>query len=104
MSKTSEKRERRSYGDEFRRNAISLVEDQGHTTVQAAREPEINQNLLRTWLKKYGKSRLESSGLSVSERDELDRLRKEVRCLRMERSILPLDLSLSWRHISELLV
>ena len=34
MSKRSEKRERRNYGDEFRRNAISLVEDQGYTNAQ----------------------------------------------------------------------
>ena len=88
MSKRSEKRERRSYGDEFRRNAISLVEDQGYTNAQAARELGIHQNLLRTWRRKYGKSAAESSGLSESERDELDRLRKENRRLRMERDIL----------------
>ena len=88
MSKKSVKRERRSYSDEFRRNAILLVEDQGYTAAQAARELGINQDLLRTWRKKYGKSATESSGLSESEQDELDRLRKEVSRLRMERSIL----------------
>jgi transposase len=88
MSKKSVKRERRSYGDEFRRNAISLVEDQGYTNAQAARELGIHQNLLRTWRRKYGKSAAESSGLSESERDELDRLRKDVSRLRMERDIL----------------
>ena len=88
MSKKSEKRERLNYGDEFRRNAVSLVEDQGYTNAQAARELGIHQNLLRTWRKKYGKSAAELSGLSESERDELDRLRKDVRRLRMERDIL----------------
>jgi transposase len=87
MSKGSKKRERRSFTDEFRRNAISLVEDQGYTTAQAARELGIHQNLLRTWRKKYGKS-ADSSGLSESESDELDRLRKENQRLRMERDIL----------------
>jgi len=71
MSKKSGKRERRSYGDEFRRNAVSLVEDQGYTNAQAARELGIHQNLLRTWRKKYGKSGSGSSGLSESEQDEL---------------------------------
>ena len=88
MSKRSGKRERRNYGDEFRRNAISLVEDQGYTNAQAARELGIHQNLLRTWRKKYGKSGSGSSGLSESEQDELDRLRTENRRLRMEREIL----------------
>jgi transposase len=88
MPKKSVKRERRSYGDEFRRNAISLVEDRGYTNAQAARELGINQNLLRTWREKYGKSAPGSSGLSEGEQDELDRLRQENRRLRMERDIL----------------
>jgi transposase len=48
MSKKSVKQVRRKHGDEFRRNAISMVEDHGYTTTQAARELGINQNLLRT--------------------------------------------------------
>ena len=88
MSRKSGKRERRVYGDEFRRNAVSLVEDQGYTNVQAARELGIHENLLRTWRRKYGRSAAESAGLPESERHELDRLRKEVSRLRMERSIL----------------
>jgi transposase len=64
-----------------------MVEDQGYTTTQAARELGINQNLLRTWRKKYGKAAA-SSGLSEDEQVELERLRKEVGRLRMERDIL----------------
>ena len=52
MKKNSEKRVRRKHSDEFRRNAVSLVEGQGYTTAQAARELGINDNLLRTWRKK----------------------------------------------------
>ena len=88
MSKGSGKRVRRTHSDEFRRNAVSLVEDQGYTTAQAAREPGINQNLLRTRREKYGTLGSGSSGLSESEQDELDRLREENRRLRMEREIL----------------
>ena len=88
MSKKSGKRVRRTHSDEFRRNAVSMVEDQGYSTAQAARELGVNQNLLRTWRKKYGKAAGESSGLSESDQEELDRLRKEVSRLRMERDIL----------------
>ena len=56
MSKKSVKQVRRKHSHEFRQNAISMVEDQGYTTTQAARELGINQNLLRTWRKKYGKA------------------------------------------------
>lgn len=88
MSKGSGKRVRRTHSDEFRRNAVSMVEDQGYTTTQAARELGINQNLLRTWRKKYGKAAVESSGLSQNDQEELERLRKENQRLRMERDIL----------------
>lgn len=88
MKKNSEKRVRRKHSDEFRRNAVSLVEDQGYTTAQAARELGINDNLLRTWRKKYGKAAASESALSESDQDELNRLRKEVSRLRMERDIL----------------
>lgn len=88
MTKKTGKRVRRTHSDEFRRNAVSMVEDQGYTTARAARELGINENLLRTWRKKYGKAASASSGLSESDQDELDRLRKEVSRLRMERDIL----------------
>ena len=87
MSKKSVKQVRRTHSDEFRRNAISMVEDQGYRTTQAARELGINQNLLRTWRKKYGKA-AQSSGLFENDQEELDRLRKENSRLRMERDIL----------------
>jgi len=53
---------------------------------QAARELGLNESLLRTWRKKYGKSA--ESALSETDQEELDRLRKEVSRLRMERDIL----------------
>ena len=43
MPKRSGKRERRSDGDEFRRNVISRVEDRGYTNAKAARELGISR-------------------------------------------------------------
>ena len=77
MSKKSEKQVRRKLHHVFRRNAISIVEDQYDMTAQAARELGINQNLLRTWHKKYGKG-TDSSGLSENEQEELNRQWKDV--------------------------
>jgi len=86
MSKKSVKRVRRNHSHEFRVNAISLVEDQGYTVSQAARDLGINQNLLRTWRKKYGKN--SEGSMSETDQEELDRLRTENQRLRMERDIL----------------
>ena len=88
MSKKQVKRVRRSYSDEYRRNAVSLIEDQGYTAAQAARELGVNANLLRKWRQKYGKLASANSKVSLTEQQELDRLRKENHRLRMERDLL----------------
>ena len=80
------KRERRRHSDEFKREAVKLVTEQGLSVAQAARDLDVNENLLRTWKRKFSDEREES--LRESERMELARLREENRRLRMEREIL----------------
>ena len=80
------KRERRRHSDEFKREAVKLVTEQGLSVAQAARDLDVNENLLRTWKRKFSAETEES--LSESERMELSRLREENRRLRMEREIL----------------
>ena len=80
------KRERCRHSDEFKREAVKLVTEQGLSVAQAARDLDVNENLLRTWKRKFSDEREES--LSESERMELARLREENRRLRMEREIL----------------
>ena len=88
MSKKSVKNVRRSYSDEYRRNAVSLIENQSYTTAQAARELGVNAHLLRKWRQKYGKLASADSKVSQSEQQELDQLRKENHRLRVERDLL----------------
>jgi transposase len=83
MSKKSSRNKRRHYGQEFRLSAVAMVEEQGYTNAQAARELDIHENLLRTWRTKYGKK--SEGSLSESDQEELDRLRRENLRLRMER-------------------
>ena len=80
------KRERRRHSDEFKREAVKLVTEQGLSVAQAARDLDVNENLLRTWKRKFADDSEES--LSESERMELARLREENRRLRMDREIL----------------
>lgn len=84
---TTEKRTRRKYTEEFKRDAVALVTEQGYKVSEAARSLDINDNQLRRWKQEFAE---EASGtqLSVDEREELKRLRKEVRNLRMEKEIL----------------
>jgi transposase len=83
------RRERRSFTDEFRAGAVALVLDQGKTIPQVARDLDLTESALRTWVDRARANRSNGkTGLTSEERAELARLRKEVRVLRQERDIL----------------
>ena len=84
---TTETRKRRNYTEDFKRDAVALVTEQGYKTSEAARSLGIGDNLIRRWKREFEE---EASGarLGADEREELKRLRKENRMLRMEKEIL----------------
>lgn len=74
------------YSESFKSDAVRLVEEQGLTVAQVARDLGINANSLYKWV---NSSREVSSGsLSTDDVAELERLRKENKVLREEREIL----------------
>jgi transposase len=84
---TTETRKRREYTEDFKRDAVALVTEQGYKPSEAARSLGIGDNLIRRWKREFEE---EASGarLGTDEREELKRLRKENRLLRMEKGIL----------------
>ena len=61
----------------------------GRSVNQLAREFEPTAETIRKWIKQAGLDEgLRSDGLTTSEREELNRLRRENRVLREEREIL----------------
>ncbi len=84
---TTEKRTRQNYTEDFKRDAVALVTDQGYKVSEAARSLGIGDGVLRRWRREFEE---ETSGarLGTDEREELKRLRKENRMLRMEKEIL----------------
>ena len=84
---TTEKRQRRDFTEEFKRDAVALVLEQNYTIAEAARSLDITAGLLGRWKREHS---AQSTGttLGQDEREELLRLRKEVRMLRMEKDIL----------------
>ncbi len=83
-------RVRRSFTDEFKAGAVRLVIDEGKSVGQAARELDLTESALRMWVERARADRGTGKPgvLTTAEREELGRLRKEVRTLRMERDIL----------------
>ena len=75
------RRPRRRFTEEFRAGAVRLVLDEGQPVGQVARELDLTESALRNWVDR-------APGLTTEEREELRRLRKEIRVLRTEREIL----------------
>lgn len=84
------RRVRRQFTEEFRAGAVRLVIDEHRSIAQVARELDLTESALRLWVERAradkGKGR--PGVLTTAEREELSRLRKENRELRMERDIL----------------
>jgi transposase len=79
---------RRKYSREFKASAVALVEQQGYSVAEAAKNLGIDPGSLRGWLKQFppaGASGAEGPGAIEA---ELRRLREENRRLTMERDIL----------------
>ena len=84
-----DRRARRQFTEEFREGAVRLVLDEEKTVGAVARELDLTPSALAVWVKHARAERTKGkSGLLKEEREELSRLRKEVRELRMERDIL----------------
>jgi len=87
MSK--ERRQRRSFTDEFEAGAVRLVLDEGETIAQVARDLDLTPSALRGWVEQARVDRSKGkTGLTTEERAELARLKKENRELKMERDLL----------------
>jgi len=90
MAKTGGRRARRKFSDEFRAGAVRLVLDEGKTAGAVARELDLTESALRAWVARAlaDRTKGKSGGLTTAEREELARLRKENRELRLERDTL----------------
>ena len=83
----SQKRTYKQYTKEFKQEAVALVTEQGYSVPEAAKSLGIATNMLYKWKEKIEADQ-EGKVLQEDEREELKRLRKEVKELRMEKEIL----------------
>jgi transposase-like protein len=84
------KKRRRRFSREFKLEAVKLVKESGVAVAQAARDLDVYETSLRRWIRQYEIDHGEGpeGALSSAEKEELRRLRREVRTLKMEREIL----------------
>src|SRR5947209_7235008 len=89
MADTKAKRTRRSFTEDYKTGAVRLVLDEGKTVAAAARDLGLTESSLRNWVERARADRTKGkTGLTTAEREEMTRLRKDVRELRMERDVL----------------
>ena len=87
---SKDKRQRRTFTEEFKRDAVNLVVVEGYTFAAAAKAVNVHNRSLREWHRKYAPEP-EPCGEDASFSDlkaENKRLRKQLREAEIEREIL----------------
>jgi transposase len=88
-SRKAGRRARRQFTDEFMAGAVRLVLDEGKRVGAVARELDLTPSSLANWVRHAQADRTKGkTGLTTAEREELARLRKELRIVQEEREIL----------------
>ena len=83
--------QRRKFSREFKLEAVRLVKERGVAVVQAARDLDLHENVLRKWIRELSADpqyAFPGHGQMKPEQLEIDRQRREVRKLKAERDIL----------------
>jgi len=92
-------RQRRSFTDDYKRQAVDLVASSGRSVGSVAKELGLRDSVLRRWVEQRGAARLEPTAAarrpttqatlpSADHAAEIARLQRENERLRMERDIL----------------
>jgi transposase len=89
MADTKTKRTRRSFTEDYKAGAVRLVLDEGKAVAAVARDLGLTESSLRNWVEHARADRSKGkTGLTTADREELVRLRKELRIVQEEREIL----------------
>jgi len=89
---------RRQYPNQFKLDAVKLVEGSSTSMAQVARNLGVGQTVLSRWVKQFGQ-RADGTRFTPEQQEELIRLRRENTLLRMERDILKKAMGICVREL-----
>ena len=89
---------RRRYANEFKLDAVKLVESSNTSMAQVARNLGIGETVLSRWVRQFGQG-ADGTRFTPEEQEELIRLRRENTQLRMERDILKKAMGICVREL-----
>jgi transposase len=76
------------YHAEFKFETVHLLKERDRKISEVAWDLGVTGKFIRNWVRQYEIDNGEREGLSTSEREELQHLRRETRILKEEREIL----------------
>jgi transposase len=94
-----QRRNRRQFTAEFKRDAVKLVRTSGRPIAEIARELGIYDSTPENWVRQDRIDRGEQEGLSSEERARLGQLEAENFRLRMERDLRKRSVASGWAEV-----
>jgi len=90
MERKKQRRKRRAFTPEFKAEAVRLCKVGDRTIAQVAVDLDLTESALREWVRRadIDAGNGPPDALTTAEREELSKLRREVKRLAMERDIL----------------
>lgn len=88
---TKKRRPRRKFTEEFRSDVVRLYQSGSESISDICRRLDLTESAVRGWVKKAeeeGPGAGDANALTASEKQELQRLRRENKQLKVEREIL----------------
>ena len=80
---------RKRHSDSFKRDAVRRIKARGSKTVtEIAKELGVSLSMLHRWRERFDAEAAGGAVVSQSEREEVERLRRELRDLQAENSLL----------------
>lgn len=83
-----ERRQRRQFTPEFKAEVVGLVQSSAKSIREVSQDLDLTETAVRAWVRQAEIDQGAQQGLTTSEREELGRLRRDVRVLKEEREIL----------------